>query len=324
MSPKRVPRPLAPLGDSRQLARDAWQSLGSDPFSTVSRDSMHAIAYDDPETHAALADEGAAFGSVLDLHLVEESAPEHSVAATALTNFVQGLAEAVKEISKHALHRERYRTNLLLTGIAFGSVRVSVATPPQQTAKNADTLERTFVEDVDAQSLALVTALLSQDPDADDSAMEALASSLPIAARAKLRKASAQIEKSGWSVTGTFSRPGRRREIVSFDSLTARRVGAALASSHHESKHVTMSGRVDGNRRSLLVMYFDPDKGRPFAAAVPDTDLYERVVGLASQDLSVVAQFRVDAVVAAGTDSAVRTSHTLEGIQPANEQGELI
>ncbi|WNM28453.1 hypothetical protein RN607_05480 [Demequina capsici] len=323
MTVSREPEPLAPLDDSRQLARVAWRGFGDDSFAEVMRQSMRSMAHDDPETHAALADEGAAFGSLLDLHLEDDSAPSHSVAATALTAFVDGLAKAVKEISKSTLKRERYRTNLLLTGVEFGSVKVSLATPPQKVVKNADILERTFVEDADARSLALVTALLSVNVDADGTALEALAASLPLRARAGLRKASQQIAKENWRVSGSLARPGKPLENIAFDATSARRVGIALSSSHRESKRIELSGRVDGSRRSLLVMYFEPDKGRPFAAAVPDTELYESVVGMDAPDLRVTCKFRVDTVIAAGTDSVVRSSHTLESIRVLGEQGTL-
>ncbi|WP_062520009.1 hypothetical protein [Demequina silvatica] len=309
------------VGDARELAREAWRHAPAGPLGDIMRQSMRAMAHDDPQTHAALADEGAAFSGVLDLHLNDAHTPEHTVAVDTLTAFLRGLMDAVKETSKATLRKKRYSNRLLVTGFALGSVRVTLVTPPVRTREDMAPLS-SLAEDVDAGSLAKVAAMLAGD---DDSAIDAFAAQLPVRARAGLRRASSQIIANDWEFTGTFQRPGSAREPVHFTAASARRLADALGSAYRETHPLRVSGRIDGSRRSLLVMYFEPDSGRPFAAAVPNAELYERVVELDAPEGKVLAHFSVDEVIAAGSDSVVRRAYTLERIDPLEleEQGML-
>lgn len=311
-------------GNARELAREAWRHTPDGPLGDIMRSSMRAMALNDPATHAALADEGAAFGSVLDLHLEDPDAPDHSVAVDTLTKFLRGLMDAVKETSKVTLRRKHYSSNLLVSGVAVGSVRVSLATPPKRPVPGMAPLEASLVDDVEAASLARVTAMLSNASE-DSGAVDAFAAQLPLRARAGLRRASAQIVANAWDISGTFQRPGHSRERVRFTVDSATRLADALSSAHRETRPITLSGRIDGSRRSLMVMYFEPDEGRPFAAAVPTGDLYERVVTLDAPDSRVLARFQVDEVIAAGSDSVVRRAYTLQSIDAlrAEEQPTL-
>jgi len=298
--------------------REAWYALPDEATfaGKIARRSLEASAKQDPALERALFDLQLQAQSELDLHLDGDTVTEHSTNALDFANLVRGIAEAVKELTKSSLGRQRMPSTLQVIAPTPGSVRV-VFRP--EAPKMADgVVADSASETRESAALVRVATILARAGEQEgDTVLDALTSGVPIGAHAGLRRAAKAVVGAQWSVSGILRQPHRDPILVSVGPAGASRLLSALAARTHEEQHVNVEGRVDGQRRSVGAMWFTPSVGAAFEAAVPDAELLDTVASLAAADEPVRARFQVIVTAPAGATGGVRRSYSLESIARA-------
>ncbi|TWX36242.1 hypothetical protein ES689_12625 [Frigoribacterium sp. ACAM 257] len=304
--------------------RDAWHALPDQTTfaGRIARQSLEASAKQDPILERALFDLQLQAQSELDLHLDGETVTEHATNALDFANLVRGVAEAVKELTKSSMGRQRMPSTLQVIAPTPGSVRVVFRPEAPKTVDGvvADSASETR----ESASLVRVATILARAGEQDGGGvLDALTAGVPIGAHAGLRRAAKAVVAARWSISGTLRRPHHDPIHVSVDPRGAARLLTALAARTHEEQHVDVQGRVDGQRRSVGAMWFVPPTGAAFEAAVPDTQLLDTVASLAAADKQVRARFQVIVTALAGSTGGIRRSYSLESISEAPSEPTL-
>jgi hypothetical protein len=299
-----------------QEFRTAWSEAQGDSFSArIIRQSLEASAQQSPDLSNVLFELKNLHQAELDLHLDGESVKNHSANAEDFANFVRGIADAVKEITKSALGRERMASGLLVTAPTPGSVRVVLkAASPAEQDGHIDTARS---ETQDSNSLRIVATLLARadDDDTQTSVVEGLLVALPMKARPGIRRVARAVSESGWEITGVLRRPKEGAEELHIGGAGARKLLDALDNREVETSVVTVDGQVDGQRRSMGTMWFSPVVGTPIEASVVQQELLEKVAALSASASSASATFTVVAKYPPGTVGSVRKSYILTAIE---------
>ncbi|MCS5524823.1 hypothetical protein NY551_18970 [Curtobacterium flaccumfaciens pv. oortii] len=295
--------------------REAWYALPDETTfaGKIARRSLEASAKQDPTLERALFDLQLQAQSELDLHLDGDTVTEHATNALDFANLVRGVAEAVKELTKSSLGRQRMPSTLQVIAPSPGSVRVVFRPEAPKTLDGV--VEGSASETWESASLVRVATILARAGGQDgDAVLDALAAGVPIGAHAGLRRAAKAVVGAQWIISGTLRRPHHDSIPVSVGPAGASRLLTALAARTYEEQHVNAEGRVDGQRRSVGAMWFVPSVGQAFEAAVPDAELLDRVASLAAADELVRARFQVIVTALAGSTGGVRRSYSLESI----------
>lgn len=307
----------------------ALRSESDDPeLDQLARFSILAsIADDDILNDIAVAEVGPEQAE-LDLHLDGQSIENHSARAEPFGLFITRTAEAVKEMSKAKLGRERYTADLLISPAMPGSLRVVLRSPDRHDKKHTE-LGSTSTSNVESDSLRTLAILLSQagensdlQPgiDADSSPIDATIQQLPAVARERVRAAVQQVVSAGWSVEGELRQRGIGIVKIHLANERAALLGDQLSQTESKvEKNLNFTGTIDGTRRFTGTMWFKPQKSlKPFVASVTDANLLEKVNELnAFPDAIVTATFDRFVVHRAGTDSirARSTTYALTAIE---------
>jgi hypothetical protein len=150
-------------GDFRQ----AWASASGDDFaSRMARRSLEASARQHPELERTLFQLQNAYQAELDIHLSGERVHEHETDAASFANFVSGIADAVKEISKQAMGRRRMASPLRIVAPVPGSVRVFLRVPP--THGTAGALPGSDTESQHSRSLSVIASIFAEAGRSED------------------------------------------------------------------------------------------------------------------------------------------------------------
>lgn len=308
--------------EQAELLREALRELREDtPSNRLARSSILASVQDSPELSAVALEEVAWPQAELDLHLTGETVEDHTTRADWFGRFVTRLSLAVQEVTKSMTSSKRLTPSLQVFAPQSGSVRVIVR------AAGVEATETSGVEGADdttaeSRALHLVAHLmhLSEEGEIDaDSALVAATQSLTPRARQRIRSVTRSVIEAKWEVKGEVTQRGRTLERVRFDAGSAQRLFDELNREHVQTRPETLTGFIDGERRSLSTMWFTPTGvTRAFEVAVKDADLLQEVRRLAAEpDLEVLCEFRVFLTVPAGAKEASSRSRELRSIMPA-------
>lgn len=298
----------------------AWNSSAGDDFaSQLARQSLEASARAN-DTLRPVLDRLLTRNQVeLDLHLDGVGVRGHQTNAVAFAELIRGVADSVKEISKVALGKKSLANNLLISAPEPGSVRVVLrAAPPKPPrAKSKQTLlPEESADSVSLETVATVLAKAEEAASSPESSLDAFTSELPPRARTSVLRIAKVIKRTGWTVSGELRRPSEGAVEIKISAPGAARLVLALGETESSSQLETLIGVVDGQRKSISAMWFSPDTGRAFEAAVTSRDLMSRVAELAAEgDLRVQAVFMVTTTYPRGVSSSPKLAYVLRSIE---------
>lgn len=297
--------------------RAAWESASGQGFaSRLARQSLEAAASESSELAPVLFELKNRHQAELDLHLEGGSVVDHATNAEQFADLIKGVADAVKEITKNALDRQRMSSGLMVLAPLPGSVRVVLRAAPPVEMDGQIVEART--ETQDSNSLRLVATLIARanDDDPEGSIIEGLLAELPARARPGIRRVAKTVSKADWVVDGTLRRAQLPDETLHLEGAGARRLLTALDAREVERETVVIEGKVDGQRRSMGTMWFAPLVGAPIEAAVIDQDLLQTVAALGATSELAKATFTAVTQHLPGVSVAARRSYVLVAIQP--------
>ena len=307
--------------------RDAWQAAEGDDFaSRLQRQSLEALAAESDALRPVLFELTNRAQSELDLHLEGETVHEHEANAEWFAQFVRGIADATKEVAKHLLDRQRRASTLRIVALSPGSVRVvlKAASPEEAVGRTA---QNTRTPSVDSKSLDIVAVLLARsEADGDnvtDDVLSGLAADLPQKAHAGLRRAAKAIDAQDWDIAGEL-RSQHGFQPVHVGPHGAKALLRVLDERQESSTTTTLSGAIDGTRRSIGALWFAPDGAGAIEAAVPSPELMEQAVQHDAANQRVRAVFDVVTIVGKGANPRRRMVHTLRSIEPLPDAPTLI
>lgn len=314
-------------GQALDEFRDAWHAAEGDDFaSRLQRQSLEALAAENDELRPVLFELVNRAQSELDLHLDGETVHHHEANAESFAQLVRGIADATKEVAKHMLGRQRRTSTLRILAPSPGSVRVvlKAATPEESTGRTA---QNTRTPSVDSTSLDTVAVLLSraqrEGAKVTDDVLSGLAADLPHKAHAGLRRAAKAIDAQAWDVAGELrSQHGFQPVHVGPDGAKA--LLRVLDERQESSTNASLSGAIDGTRRSIGALWFTPDGAAAIEAAVPSLELMEQAVQHDAASQRVRAEFDVVTIVGKGANPRRRQVYTLRSIEPLPDTPMLI
>ncbi len=307
--------------------RDAWYHAEGDDFaSRATRRSLEAFAFGHPELTPVVFELTNRAQSELDLHLDGETVRGHEANAESFAQFVRGVADATKEVAKHLMVRQRRSSTLRILAPSPGSVRVVLraATPEEAAGRTA---QNTRTPSVDSKSLDMVAVLLARSEaeggNINDDVLSGLAADLPQKAHAGLKRAAKAIDAQDWDVAGEL------RSMHGFQPVHVGPVGAkallrVLDERQESSTSTTLSGAIDGTRRSIGALWFTPDGAPALEAVVPSPELMEQAVQHDAANQRVRAEFDVVIIVGKGANPRRRQVYTLRSIEPLPDAPTLI
>lgn len=261
----------------------------------------------------------------LDLHLGGPNVPAHVTNARLFARFVAGISKTVKETAKAKAGRKSYSERLLVEGATPGSVRVVFRAPnpaPRYSVDN-NPAEGTEASTVDSDALRRVATVFALSSDNDpESPLYSELRDLPDPARAALKRIANLTIHAGWEIEGHVRQRHFGADSVTFGPAAAVRLRFELESIPEQVVIETLSGRLDGFRRSLGTVYIIPDIGRAIPVVVQTPELLRTVSALAADpDIRVVATMEVVRATSPDNEKMIRISRTLLEIGRAPDLG---
>ncbi|OIH85887.1 hypothetical protein BLJ79_03530 [Arthrobacter sp. UCD-GKA] len=290
------------------------------------------IVKDDPELMDVWVQEVGPEQARIDLHLEGSGVQGHSTNALDFGRFVANLAEAVKETAKGIMGTKKAPAELLIEGASPGSVRVVLKAPPvdkEPRPGQPDDGQTKVDEPSSAQSDALrkiaqVLSLASETSDLETDALDASVDTLPPAARAKLMAALKHVERSSWTIDGKVEQRHIGLSDVTLSQQGASLLRTVLGRGYEKRTTERVQGTIDGLKKSLGVMWFEPYGGRPFVAAVSEEKLLMEVARFnALPDQVVIAVFDAFTILDEGAGGELRKSRALVSLTPIQSADEL-
>ncbi len=307
--------------------RDAWHNAEGDDFaSRLQRQSLEALAAENDALRPVLFELTNRAQSELDLRLDGETVHHHEANAESFAQLIRGVADATKEVAKHMLGRQRRTSTLRILAPSPGSVRVVLKAAPPEEATGR-TAQNTRTPSIDSASLDTVAVLLSraqrQGADVADDVLSGLAANLPQKAHAGLRRAAKAIDAQDWDIAGEL-RSQHGFQPVHIGPEGAKALLRVLDERQESSTSMTLSGGIDGTRRSIGALWFAPDEQAAIEAAVPSPELMEKAVQHDAANQRVRAGFDVVTIVGRGANPRRREVYTLRSIEPLPDAPTLI
>ncbi|MGV7277005.1 hypothetical protein PJJ83_07865 [Mycobacterium kansasii] len=256
----------------------------------------------------------------VDFHLDGPGVQGNSTNAHYFSQFVSGISEAVKEAAKSLAGKGRYSENLLIEGVTPGSVRVVLRAPepvaphPQQHATEPLTSPST----VDSEALRSIAAILTHASSEDDeSPLIAELSRLPVRARGGLRRAARSTSEAGWDIKGSLRQRNYGATEVALTHGGAFRLQQGLDAKVESRADEAVIGYIDGYRRSLSTLYFQPESGaKIIQAAVIDPETAASISELfADPDSLVEVVFDVISTYMPGDETRPQRSRSVKSIR---------
>lgn len=308
---------MTATSDLEQQFRDDWLAARGDDFaSRMTRRSLEASARQDPTLEPVLFELQNEFQAQLNLHIDGETVVDHETDAERYADFVKGIADAVKALTKMSLGRDRMRSGLLIAAPTPGSIRVVMrAAPP---AENDGAIQQARSETVDSNSLRVIANLLARagsENDGDQTVLTGLVSQLPAKARTGIKRSAYAVVHARWSLHGELRRPAAPSIPIQVSNDEARVLLDVLDAKDVVEETIELSGRVDGQRRSVGAMWFVTDTGESFEAAVSDASTLDMVAEMAASDVRAQATFDVVTRVSRA-GQATSKSYALVRIMP--------
>jgi hypothetical protein len=235
---------------------------------------------------------------------------------------VSGISEAVKETAKAIAGKGRYSENLLIEGAGPGSVRVVLRAPdpvaPHTEGEKTEPHPLIPGSTVDSEALRSIAAILTHASSEDEeSPLMAELSRLPNRARVGLRRAAKSTNDAGWDIKGSIRQRNFGATEVALTHGGAFRLRQGLDATVESRADEVLSGYIDGFRRSLSTLYFQPDRGgRIVQAAVIDPDTAAAISELfADPDSLVEVVFDVVSTFMPGDEMRPQRSRAVKSIR---------
>ncbi|WP_142254613.1 hypothetical protein [Mycobacterium colombiense] len=254
----------------------------------------------------------------VDLHLEGPGVEGHSTNAKYFAQFVSGISDAVKETAKSRVGKGRYSEHLLIEGVGPGSVRVVLRAPTPRVPKGELPIDEISASTVDSDALRSIVAILTHaSSDEEESPLVAELLDLPPTARRGLKRATTTTNEAGWSIKGSVRQRNIGAEDVVLTPQGAFRLRQSLDAQVESRVEETMVGNIDGFRRSLSTLYFQPEgSARIIQAAVLDLEIAATITDLFAQpDLMVEVVFEVIETYLPGDKTHPRRSRSVQSIR---------
>jgi hypothetical protein len=303
------------------LTRALESALDDSPASEMTRMQLRAgIVGDDPTLIDLYERIAGPSQAEVDFNLDGPGIHGHSTNAHFFSQFVSGISEAVKETAKAIAGKGKYSENLLIEGVGPGSVRVvlRVPEPVAPHVKNEEIEPLTPASTVDSEALRSIAAILTHASSEDEeSPLMAELSRLPIRARVGLRRAAKSTNEAGWDIKGSIRQRNFGATEVSLTHDGAFRLRQGLDAKVENRTDETLSGYIDGFRRSLSTLYFQPTRGgRIIQAAVIDAETAVSISELfADPDSLVEVVFDVVSMFMPGDETRPQRSRSVKSIR---------
>jgi hypothetical protein len=253
-----------------------------------------------------------------DFHLEGPGVEGHSANARYFAQFVSGISEAVKETAKARAGKGRYSEHLLIEGVGPGSVRVVLRAPRPRADKSQPQIDEIPASTVDSDALRSIAAILTHaSSDEEDSPLIAALTDLPPKARQGLRRATRTTNEAGWSIRGSIRQRNIGASELVLTPAGAVRLTDSLNAAVTRTGTETLTGFIDGFRRSLSTLYFQPaNGGRIIQAAVLDNPTAAKISELfVDKDSQVEVAFDVVEMFLPGDESRPRRSRSVRQIR---------
>lgn len=302
--------------DIEQNFRDAWlASSGHDFASRMARRSLAASALQDAALEPVLFELRNEFQAELDLHIVGDTVVDHQADAERYADFVKGIADAVKALTKLARGRDRMSSGLRIAAPMPGSIRVVIRAAAPVELDGA--IRQARSETADSESLRTVATLLARagNSNEDPAVLTALVSQLPAKARTGIRRTAYATVHAKWDFSGELRRPAAPSVPIQVSNHAALVLLEILDAKDVVPDTVRLSGHVDGQRRSIGAMWFEPDHGDSFEAAVLDPGTLDTIAEMAASGERTTAVFDVVEKLSRTGPSATKT-YALVSIEP--------
>jgi hypothetical protein len=250
-------------------------------------DSLELSTEGDEELDAIFRSETAPSQATAVVHIVEPNAKEHSANALSVSKFINRLTSAVNEVAKQKLGAARRSPQLLITGMAPGSLEITIQAPDDVQAGD---LHSHYAEnDIEipetAESVALktvgalLTASSSEELDSKESPISAQLAQLTIKARKNISAMTKEVRKTDWTIHGEILQRREQPLRVQFTQLGALRLEHALKTIPEKPNNEVIHGYLDGYRRSEGILYVkrNLEDARALPISVSDPDLIQQV-----------------------------------------------
>lgn len=303
------------------LTNALQNALDDSPASQMTRTQLRAGIVGDNPTLIDLYERIAGPGQAeFDLHLDGPGVRGHSTNAHFFSQFVSGISEAVKETAKSIAGKGSYSENLLIEGVGPGSVRVVLRAPePVAPHKKDDEIDPLVpASTVDSEALRSIAAILSHASSEDeDNPLIAELTRIPVRARAGLRRAAKSTNEAGWDIRGTIRQRSFGASEVALTGEGAFRLRQGLDAKVENRTDETVPGYIDGFRRSLSTLYFQPERGGKIVqAAVVDPVTAASISELfADPDSLVEVVFDVVSTFMPGDETRPQRSRSVKSIR---------
>jgi hypothetical protein len=310
-----------PSAELETLLTAALQNaLDDSPASAFTRMNIrNGIVRDDPGLIDVFERIAGPAQAEVDLHLTGAGVEGHATNAHLFSQFVSGISEAVKETAKARVGRGRYSEHLLIEGLSPGSVRVVLRAPtPPKAQENEEPMHEVSASSVDSDALRSIVAILTHaSRDDDESPLEAELIDLPPRARQGLKRATRTTNEAGWDIKGQIRQRTIGAEDVLLTPQGAFRLRQGLDAQVESRTEETAIGNIDGFRRSLSTLYFQPDgSSRIIQAAVLDSAIAAAITDLFSEpDSMVEVVFEVIETHLPGEKTNPRRSRSVRSIR---------
>lgn len=298
------------------------ESTGYPDADDIGRASLYASIGDDLDLLAVWREETAPEQAALDLHLTGEGVTDHATSARQFSDFVAGIAAAVKATAKDRLGVRSHTEDLLIDALQPGSLRVMlrardpIAADPTITGPGST---------IDSDALRGIASVLIHAKDTTtDSPLTAELGHLPTAARQGLRRAARSAAHAGWDIAGALTQRGYGYSHLALTARAARALERQLSQALPQKTEATIYGQITGTKDIEGLLWFTPEgAGREFRAHITDEDLRRRAVEYQIDHPRVRAGFDVYESLPPGDDTIIRTSRTLTSLDlaPADQQG---
>lgn len=299
-----------------------WHETSGDSFfDRMRRQSLEAMAVQDPDLASTLALLKRSGQAEVDLHLDGENVHGHAANAAAVGLFVKAIDKLVKEVVKSS-SKVRVPRDLLLFSPEPGSLRLKFTAPPAVVEAESEIAIGALPEEtLESQGLEQAAQLLALAEDSS-AEMDTIIEPLPLSVRAALKQTVKVIAGERWEISGNVS--GRNgQQQLSFRYEGAQRMLTELERKQEKRESVVLSGEIDGQRMSTGKMWFAPDHGKPFGARVPEVSLLLELRKLAAEGNRIVATFERLDTIPIGTSTTVSSEYLLKSVAPSPQTPSL-
>lgn len=291
------------------------ETSGASFFDRMRRQSLEAMASQDPDLVATLGLLKRSGQAEVDLHLEGENIHGHTASASAVGVFVKAMDRLVKEVVRSS-SKVRVPRDLLLFSPEPGSLRLKFTAAPAAVEMEYELAVGALPEETqESQGLEQTAHLLARAGESSAD-MDAMIEPLALNVRAALKQTVKVIADERWEISGNIS--GRNgRQPLRFRHESAQRMLAELERKQEKRERVVLSGEIDGQRMSTGKMWFAPDHGKPFGARVSDINQLLELRKLAAEGNRVIATFERLDTMPIGTSTTVSSEYHLINVAPS-------